>query len=396
MILTAPSVPVNQSPRPFCARQKFRAVSPLMNPYVLRTMALMRKIIHVDMDCFFAAVEVRENPALKGLPIAVGGSTSRRGVISTCSYEARKFGVRSAMATALAKKLCPQLIVLKHSGAKYREASEIVHGIFRKYTPLVQSMGMDEAYLDVTDVDLPMGSATFLAQRIRAEIFAATQLTASAGIASNKLLAKLASEANKPNGQCTIAPKDVAAFMPPLELKKLHGIGPVTAKRLLEDGFRTCADILALSRFQLSQRLGESMAAWLYDACRGIDDREVITEWERKSLSCETTYAQDLADPEIIRPQLAALVEELKADLENYDDRVVKGFQVKIKYHDFKQTTIERAGTTADEAIAWELFLQRWSLDPRPIRLLGVGVRFESEEVEESPQLAFDALCETG
>lgn len=351
----------------------------------------MRKIIHVDMDCFFAAVEIRENPALKGLPIAVGGSASRRGVISTCSYEARAFGVRSAMATAHALKLCPKLILLKHSSDKYREAADIIHSIFHRYTPLVESLGMDEAYLDVTDADLPYGSATLLAQRIRADIFSETKLTASAGIASNKLLAKLASEKNKPNGQCTVDPRDVARFMTPLPLSKIHGIGKVTAARLKEDNLLLCSDVLPFSRFELVHRYGH-LGDWLYDACRGLDDREVHTEWERKSLSTETTFAQDLYSVEEMRPQLDLLVQDLREQLENYSDRIVKGFQVKIKFHDFKQTTIERAGAPINEDTAWELFLTRWAQEGRAIRLLGVGVRFEDENQEVCPQLQFDSL----
>lgn len=343
------------------------------------------------MDMFFAAVEIRENPALKGLPIAVGGSASKRGVISTCSYEARAFGVRSAMASAHAMKLCPQLILLRHSGSKYREASELVHSIFHRYTPLVESLGMDEAYLDVTDADLPYGSATLLAQRIRADILAETKLTASAGIATNKLLAKLASEKNKPNGQFTVDPRDVARFMNPLPLSKIHGIGKVTAARLKEDNLLTCADILPFSRFELVHRYG-SLGDWLYDACRGLDDREVCTEWERKSLSTETTFPQDLHALDDIRPQLQMLVEDLKSQLTDYSDREIKGFTVKIKWHDFKQTTIERSGVAIDEEVAWELFLVRWAQEGRALRLLGVGVRFAGEDLEERPQLEFDAL----
>lgn len=351
----------------------------------------MRKIIHVDMDMFFAAVEIRENPALKGLPIAVGGSASRRGVISTCSYEARAFGVRSAMATAHALKLCPQLILCRHSSAKYREAAEIVHGIFHRYTPLVESLGMDEAYLDVTDADLPYGSATLLAQRIRADILAETKLSASAGIATNKLLAKLASEKNKPNGQFTVDPRNVARFMTPLPLSKIHGIGKVTAARLKEDNLLTCGDILPFSRFELVHRYG-SLGDWLFDACRGVDDREVCTEWERKSLSTETTFAQDLHDMEEIRTQLALLVDDLREQLKEHTDRKVKGFTVKIKWHDFKQTTIERSGAPISEDMAWELFLIRWAQEGRALRLLGVGVRFEDEDLDSGPQLEFDSL----
>ena len=343
------------------------------------------------MDMFFAAVEIRENPALKGLPIAVGGSATRRGVISTCSYEARAFGVRSAMATAHALKLCPQLILCKHSSAKYREAADIVHGIFHRYTPLVESLGMDEAYLDVTDADLPYGSATLLAQRIRADIFAETKLTASAGIATNKLLAKLASEKNKPNGIFTVDPRHVARFMQPLPLAKIHGIGKVTAARLKEDNLLTCADILPFTRFELVHRYG-GLGDWLYDACRGIDEREICTEWERKSLSTETTFSQDLHDPEEIRVQLALLVQDLQEQLKEYSDREVKGFQVKIKWHDFKQTTVEISGAPIDEDTCWERFSVRWEQEGRALRLLGVGVRFADEDESEKPQLEFDSL----
>jgi DNA polymerase-4 len=349
----------------------------------------MRKIIHIDMDCFFAAVEMRENPALKDVPLAVGGSAARRGVISTCNYVARKFGVRSAMATGLALKLCPNLVVVGHSSRKYSEASAIVFDIFHQYTDQVQSVSIDEAYLDVTHADLPNGSATLLAEKIRAEIFAKTQLTASAGIAPNKLLAKLACERNKPNGQCTVAPKDVAAFMHDLPLAKIHGIGKVTADYLKQLGFLTCKDILPLSRFELVARLGR-LGDMLYEACRGIDDREIVTEWERKSLSVETTFAKDLADPDEMKLALHELVEDLKGSLVEYSDKKVHGLQVKIKYHDFRQTTIERAGSVVDLETAWSLHLERWTRDPSPVRLLGVGVRFCPEE--ENPQLSFDAL----
>lgn len=353
----------------------------------------MRKIIHLDMDCFFAAVEMRENPSLVGKPIAVGGSPTKRGVISTCNYEARKYGVRSAMASAHAMKLCPKLQILKHSGHLYREASDIVMDICHKYTDLVQTLSIDEAYLDVTNSDLPQGSATLLAQKIRQEIFAATKLTASAGIATNKLLAKLACEKNKPNGQFTVAPDKVMDFMTPMPLKKIHGIGKVTAEYLSQLGFNTCADILPLTRFELVARIG-NMGDWLYDACRGLDDREVITEWERKSLSVETTFVKDLSEPHDMKEALTQLVEELQEGLEEYPEKRVHGLQVKIKYHDFKSTTIERAGAPITADTAWALHLERWAKDPRPVRLLGVGVRFVSQE--ESHQLSFDALTAAG
>lgn len=353
----------------------------------------MRKIIHLDMDCFFAAVEMRENPKLVGRPVAVGGSPAGRGVISTCNYEARKFGVRSAMATATALRLCPDLILLKHSFSLYKEASEIVMDICHRYTDKVQALSLDEAYLDVTESDLPQGSATLLAHKIRSEIFKETKLTASAGIAPNKLLAKLACETKKPNGQFTVSPDKIQDFMTPLPLAKIHGIGKVTADYLRSEGFVTCADVLPLSRFELNLRYGR-LGDMLYEACRGIDGREVETTWERKSLSVESTYSRDLRDPIEMHAKLSELMSELEAELKRYPEKKVHGLQVKIKYHDFKQTTIERAGLTISVDSAVALHMERWALDPRPVRLLGVGVRFV--ESEESPQLAFDALEPTG
>lgn len=353
----------------------------------------MRKIIHVDMDCFFAAVEMRDNPHFRHVPLAVGGSASSRGVISTCNYPARKFGVRSAMATGLALKLCPKLVVVKHSMRKYAEASEAVFEILRRYTSLLQVVSVDEAYLDVTESDLPHGSATLLAEKIRAEIFAATGLTASAGIASNKLLAKLASERNKPNGQCTVAPRDVANFMHDLPLAKLHGIGKVTADYLRQQGFVLCRDVLPLSRFELVARFGR-LGDMLFESCRGIDERAVITEWERKSLSVEQTFAVDISDVDQMKLALHDLVEDLKLSLADYPEKKPQGLQVKLKYHDFRQTTIERAGCPIDLEAAWGLCLERWLKQPAPVRLLGVGVRFQPES--EVQQLAFDALCLAG
>lgn len=347
----------------------------------------MRKIIHVDMDCFFAAVEMRDNPSLVGKPVAVGGSPSQRGVISTANYEARKYGVRSALSSAQALKLCPNLVLLRGRYLAYRKAAEQIREVFHRYTDLVEPLSLDEAYLDVTDSDLPQGSATFLAQRIRSEIYQATGLTASAGIAPNKLLAKLASERNKPNGQCTIAPEEIPRFMADLPLGKLHGVGPVTTSRLKEEGFQTCKDLLAFSRFELVHRLG-SLGDWLYDACRGIDEREVSSEWERKSLSVEETFPRDLEDPDIMRAELARLWEELESDLTKHQDREIKGLVVKIKFYDFKQTTIERGNLPLNVDSVHRLFSARWETEPRPVRLLGVGVRF-AEETEENLQLSF-------
>lgn len=349
----------------------------------------MRKIIHIDMDCFFAAVEMRDFPELVGLPVAVGGSSQRRGVISTCNYEARKFGVRSAMPTARAFKLCPQLILQKSRFSAYAEASDQVFKIFHDYTPLVQSLSLDEAYLDVTDADLPSGSATLLAQLIRERIFKETGLTASAGIAENKLLAKLASEVKKPNGQYTIDPTMVEQFMHSLPLGKIHGVGKVTSDYLASLGYKACCDLLPFTRFEMNAKFGK-LGEYLFFAIRGISFSPVITEWERKSLGSERTFSEDLSDPEALQLKLQELTLDVQESLVNHSDKRLASLQVKIKYHDFQLTTIERSGLAVNSENTWALFLDRWSQDPRPVRLLGVSVKFASES--ETTQLSFDAL----
>ncbi|HXH74288.1 MAG TPA: DNA polymerase IV [Bacteriovoracaceae bacterium] len=339
----------------------------------------MRKIIHLDMDAFFASVEMRDNPKLRDVPMAVGGSSDRRGVLTTANYLARKYGVKSAMPTSLAMKLCPQLIVVRTNFKKYVEASEQVFEIFHEYTPLVQSLSLDEAYLDVTDIDRCQNSATWMAQEIRKKVFEKTQLTISAGIAPNKLIAKLASDHNKPNGQFTVAPKDVDGFIRGVPVERIWGIGKVTAKKLHELGLKTCLDLQGLTRDELIFHLGKFGDA-LYDFCRGVDEREVETEYERKSLGTEETFEKDLNQFEEMKAHVVRMVEEVRESLNSYEDREVKNLHVKIKYHDFKQTTIERQLPFSEENFI-ELLEERWSQDPRPVRLLGVGVKFEEAYV---------------
>ena len=341
------------------------------------------------MDCFFAAVEMRDYPELKGKPMAVGGSSQRRGVLSTCNYEARKFGVRSAMPTAFALKLCPQLILRKHRMQAYVEASEKVLEIFYRYTPLVQSVSLDEAYLDVTDANLPKGSATLLAQEIRQKIFEETGLTASAGIAENKLLAKLASEVKKPNGQYTIAPTMVESFMQNLPLSKIHGVGKVTSDYLMKLGYKKCSDLFSLTRFEMNSKLGK-LGEHLFFSIRGISFSPVVTDWERKSIGSERTFPEDITDLNHLQVKLSELTADVIDSLEGYKDRKISALQVKIKYHDFHLTTIERSGLAVNSENALSLFAERWSKDPRPVRLLGVSVKLASEE--EAPQLSFDAI----
>ncbi len=328
------------------------------------------------MDAFFASVEMRDNPELKNLPMAVGGSSQRRGVIATSNYEARKYGVRSAMATAHALRLCPQLVLVKGNMKKYQEASEQVFEIFHEYTPLVQGLSLDEAYLDVTDCDHFQNSATLIAQDIRKKIFERTNgLTASAGIAPNKLLAKMCSDLNKPNGQFTLPPQQVENFIKHVPVEKIHGVGKVTARLMNELGIRTCADLQGQTKAELNQLFGKFGDA-LYDFSRGIDERKVETEYERKSLGTEETYEQDINELEEMKIHVKRMFQELREALDDYQDRAIKCLQVKIKYFDFKVTTIERSMPFSENNYIY-LLEERWSQDPRRVRLLGVGVKFE-------------------
>ena len=338
----------------------------------------MRKIIHLDMDAFFAAVEMRDNPAFRNVPMAVGGSADSRGVLSTSNYEARKYGVRSAMPTALAMKLCPKLVLVRPNFKKYSEASQKIFEVFHEFTDLVEGLSIDEAFLDVTDSNLFQGSATLIAQEIRKEIFKRTELTASAGIAPNKLIAKLASDINKPNGIFTVAPHQVDAFIVKMPVERIWGIGKVTAKRMHEMGIKTCLDMQSYTRSDLIHHFGR-FGDVLYDFCRGQDDRDVETEHERKSLGTEETFSKDLTNFDEMKAHVVRMAQEIRESLEKYQDKIVKNLHVKIKYLDFKQTTIERQLPVSEESFL-QLFEERWTQDARAVRLIGVGVKFESED----------------
>lgn len=339
------------------------------------------------MDAFFAAVEMRDNPALRHVPMAVGGSKDRRGVISTSNYEARKYGIRSAMATAHALKLCPHLVLVPGQMSKYKEVSEQVFEIFHEYTDLVEGLSWDEAYLDVTDSPLFYNSATLIAQDIRKKIFERTGgLTASAGIAPNKLLAKLASDYRKPNGQFTVSPEQVDDFIKTVPIERIWGVGKVTASHMHDLGIKTCLDLQAHTRSDLIYHFGKFGDA-LYDFCRGQDEREVETEHERKSLGTEETFAKDILNYDEMKEHILRMVQELRTDLSRYDGREIKNLHVKIKYFDFKQTTIERQMPFSEENFLY-LLEERWTQDPRPVRLLGVGVKFEdTKELAQLPLL---------
>ncbi len=337
------------------------------------------------MDAFYASVEMRDRPELRNVPMAVGGQSDRRGVLCTANYEARKYGVRGAMPTKTALKLCPKLVLVKPNFEKYSEASRQVFEIFRQFTDKIEPLSLDEAYLDVTDCTEFNNSATLIATEIRRRIFAKTGLTASAGIAPNKLLAKLASDFKKPNGQFTVAPDDIDDLIKSVPVGKIWGVGKVMNERLTSIGIKTCADLQEYPRHELIHSFGK-MGDALFDFCRGHDDRDVESDFERKSLSVERTFDKDLDNLEEIKPLFSHLVEEVRESLEDYTDREIKNLHIKIKYFDFQSTTIERQ-LEMNEENSWTLFLERWSQDPRPVRLIGVGVKFHSTETEDCGQL---------
>lgn len=340
----------------------------------------VRKIIHLDMDCFYAAIEERENASLHGKPIAVGGG-ERRGVVCTCNYVARKFGVRSAMPGFQARRLCPSLIFLPVRFDLYRKESSRIRAMLLAVTPLVEPLSLDEAYLDVTGLDR---YAWDIAKELRHQIRTETGLTASAGIAPNKMLAKIASDWRKPDGQFAVTPGDVADFVRELPLRKVWGIGPKSAARFEEEGFRTCGDLQRLSLADLAATHGR-WGQELYHLCRGRDDRQVTPDRPRKSLSNESTYPENLPDLEACRNALTPLVEELRDDLAaKAADREVRKIFVKVKFADFQQTTKESVCGTPDLDRFLSLLEEAWQRGRgKPVRLLGTGVRFT--EMEDSP-----------
>lgn len=342
----------------------------------------MKKIIHVDMDCFYAAVEMRDFPELRGKPIAVGGRSDRRGVISTCNYEAREYGVRSAMASAHALKLCPTLILVPGRMDVYKDVSAQIRSVFARYTDLIEPLSLDEAYLDVTDCEAHHGSATLIAQAIRQEIYDLTGLTASAGIAPVKFLAKIASDLNKPNGQYVIVPDAIAEFVKTLPLIKIPGVGKVTAAKLEEMGLHTCLDVQQFSEARLIERFGK-FGAVLIERAKGVDPRGISPNRERKSVGVETTLAQDIYTYEQCETVMPQLIHELAARINrSASARRIHKQVVKLKFADFKQTTIEHRSGQLSVKLFYELLSQALARqEGRGIRLLGVSVGLESAAI---------------
>ncbi len=351
-----------------------------------------RKIIHCDCDCFYAAVEMRDNPALRDLPVAVGGRADQRGVVATCNYEARRYGIHSAMATAQALKLCPELVVLPPAMEKYRIASRQILAIYGDYTDLVEPLSLDEAYLDVSDSPHCKGSATLIAQEIRARIFATVGITASAGVAPNKFVAKIASDWNKPDGLFLVRPNEVDAFVAALPVKKLFGVGKVTAAKLNGLGVQTCDDLRGWTMLELQHHFG-SFGTRLHDLCRGIDNRDVSSARERKSVSVEETYTPDVPDLKACLALLPELLENLQGRIARCgaQKNVAKLF-VKLKFANFTQTTVECVGREPAIAQLEKLMETGFARGNQPVRLLGVGVRLGEAASVEQMRLFDDAI----
>ena len=305
----------------------------------------IRKIIHIDMDAFYASVEIRDNPSLRGKPVIVGGMPGTRGVVCTASYEARKFGVHSAMSADMAKRLCPYGIFLKPRGAAYREASALMHAVFHEYTDLVEPLSLDEAYLDVTENKKNIPYASTIAREIKQKIRRVTRgLTASAGVSFNKFLAKTASDLRKPDGLTVVRPQDAAALLDSLPIEKFYGVGRATAEAMHRLGIRNGADLRRKSKLELALAFG-AVGEFYYDIVRGVDTREVCPDRERKSLGTEETFEEDIDDMAMIRSVLRRQSREVGEDMRKRD-LIAKTVSLKIKYFDFR--TITRSRTLPD------------------------------------------------
>ena len=352
-------------------------------------MTVARKIIHLDMDCFFAAVEMRDNPSLQHIPLAIGGNRHERGVIATCNYPARAFGVRSAMSTHEALKRCPHLTLLRGNMEKYKSVSRQIQAIFLRYTELVEPLSLDEAYLDVSDCSLFHGSATLIAEDIRRAVFRETGLTVSAGVAPNKFLAKIASDENKPDGLFVLSPDKIADFLDTLPLRRIPGVGQKTAEKLAKLGLTHCRDIVSKGQEPTTDMLAllvkqfGSLASVLIKRSQGIDERPVQQSRERKSIGVEQTLVHDLEQLEQAKAELLNLLPTLEQRLlQSGKAGLLQKIGVKLKFSDFRQTTVETQSQQLNLALFQQLLEQAWlRRQDKAVRLIGV-------------QLGFKALCE--
>ena len=355
-------------------------------------MSTQRKIIHIDMDCFYAAVEMRDFPEYRNVPLAVGGD-GPRSVLCTCNYQAREFGVRSAMPASRAKLLCPDLKIVNGRMSVYQEVSAKIREIFTRYTQIIEPLSLDEAYLDVTDSPLFDGSATLIAQDIRLAIFNELQLTASAGIAPIKFLAKIASDLNKPNGQYVITPNKVSGFIDNMSLNKIPGVGKVTNKKLNDCGLVFGRDVKALDEASLIRQFGK-LGRSLWYKCHGDDNRAIETKRVRKSVGVERTFADDINNIEELSDYMSnKLIPELKSRAKKYlPTREISKLGVKVKFKDFHQTTKEFKFHQFDDSIFQTLLEEGLARGKgKAVRLLGVHIGL-GDLAQEQQQIEFELL----
>ncbi|MFT5610399.1 MAG: DNA polymerase-4 [Arenicella sp.] len=362
----------------------------------------MRKILHIDMDAFYASVEQRDNPHLRGKPVVVGGRPERRGVVAACSYEARKFGIHSAMPSSRAIKLCKEVVFLTPRFEAYREASRKIHEVFNCYTSLIEPLSLDEAFLDVTELAGAAGSATDIARKIKQQIQQDVNLTASAGVSYNKFLAKIASDMDKPDGLYVIRPEAAERFIEQLEIRKFHGIGKVTEKKLQALGIYRGADLKALTKLQLQTQFGRT-GAYYYNIARGIDDRQVKPHRMRKSVGSETTFENNLLNKKEIWQTLQSLSLSVAQSMEKRNLGAAT-VTLKVRYSDFQLITRSKTSSQLSQSQAQILevlpeLLKKTEVGKRPIRLIGVTLanlvqiedqkraNSDSQLVRESTQL---------
>ena len=363
---------------------------------------VQRKIIHLDCDCFFAAVEMLDDPRLRNLPLAVGGDKNRRGVIAACNYEARASGVRSAMSSAHAKRLCPSLLIVPPRFERYREISQQIFSVYQNYAEELETLSLDEAFIDVSESQQYHGSATWIARAIKKEVYEKTGIVVSAGVAPNKFLAKIASDWNKPDGLFVITPEQTDEFVKKLPIESIFGVGPATASKMHQLDLYTCADLRELSALELARQFG-LFGERLFQLSRGIDERKIKSNKPRKSLSIEHTYAHDLANIndciEAGKKQIDKLQQRLatqqsqRSQAEQAPRQIIKLF-VKVRFNDFTTTSMECVGFAADENLLLSLLKAACQRSEKAVRLLGVGVRFRdlpSKREQEQLLLPFQS-----
>jgi len=355
----------------------------------IRLNSYTRKIVHCDCDSFYASVELRDKPALRASPVAIGGSPNQRGVVATCNYEARKYGIHSAMPMSQALKRCPHLHIMKPDMSKYRSVSRQVNEIYEQYTNIIEPLSLDEAFLDVSDSTACRGSASLIAKQIRDKVRNDLGITISAGIAPNKFLAKIASDWKKPDGQFTITPEQVSDFVVKLSVKKIFGVGSVTAAKMHADGINTCGDLQHWPLLELTRQYGR-LGARLYELCRGIDKREVKVHQLRKSVSVETTYSRDLQHAEECLSEVRRLTKQLFQRVETAGvSRRISQYWIKIRFSNFRTTTVSETRTDVEPGVFEALLQKALRRSDEDVRLIGVGVKI-SDPLSAQQLLLFE------